>query len=96
MKAARLLLRAALFALAGCALAATFGPIAWALAVAGLACGLAYDVKLKRTRFGVVPYLLADCLMRLAPVKADDALAAGRMEEQLKAAVEMLDGFAAG
>jgi TolA-binding protein len=40
-----------------------------------------------------VPYLLADCLLRLAPVKADDALAAGKMEEQLKAAVELLDGF---
>ena len=41
----------------------------------------------------VVPYLLADCLMRLAPVKADDALAAGRMEEQLKAAAELLSSF---
>lgn len=41
------------------------------------------------------PYLLADCLVRLAPTKADDALAAGKMEEQLKAAVEQLDAFLA-
>jgi cellulose synthase operon protein C len=41
----------------------------------------------------LVPYLEADCLIRLAPAKADDALAAGKMEEQLKAAGEMLDGF---
>jgi tetratricopeptide (TPR) repeat protein len=43
----------------------------------------------------LVPYLQADCLIRLAPAKADDALAAGKMEEQLKAAAEMLDGFIA-
>src|SRR5262249_57233208 len=30
-----------------------------------------------------VSYVLADCLMRLAPAKADDALAAGRMQEQV-------------
>src|SRR5207302_7532282 len=29
----------------------------------------------------VVPYLLADCLIRLAPAKADDALASGRLQE---------------
>jgi TolA-binding protein len=40
-----------------------------------------------------VPYLLADCLIRLAPTKADDAIAAGRMEEQLKAAADLLEGF---
>lgn len=40
-----------------------------------------------------VPYVLADCLLRLAPAKADDAIAAGKMEEQLKAAAELLDGF---
>jgi TolA-binding protein len=40
-----------------------------------------------------VPYVLADCLMRLAPTRADDALTAGRMEEQLKAAVELLNSY---
>jgi TolA-binding protein len=40
-----------------------------------------------------VPYIQADCLLRLAPVKADDALAAGKLEEQLKEAAELLDGF---
>jgi cellulose synthase operon protein C len=43
----------------------------------------------------VVPYLLADCLIRMAPAKADDALVAGKLEEQLKAAVDLLEGFAA-
>ena len=41
-------------------------------------------------------YLLADCLIRLAPAKADDALAAGKMEEQLKTAAELLDNFIGG
>jgi TolA-binding protein len=41
----------------------------------------------------VTAYLLADCLMRTAPAKADDALAAGRLQEQLRAAAELLDGF---
>ncbi|HEV3116524.1 MAG TPA: tetratricopeptide repeat protein, partial [Gemmataceae bacterium] len=40
-----------------------------------------------------VPYLLADCLIRTAPTKADDALAAGKLEEQLKAAIELLGAF---
>jgi TolA-binding protein len=40
-----------------------------------------------------VSYLLADILIRTAPTKADDALAAGKLEEQLKSAIEMLDGF---
>jgi TolA-binding protein len=40
-----------------------------------------------------VPYVLADCQIRLAPTKADDALAAGKLEEQLRGAVELLDGF---
>lgn len=40
-----------------------------------------------------VPYILADCLIRLAPARADDALAAGKLEEQLKEAAELLDGF---
>jgi TolA-binding protein len=41
-----------------------------------------------------VSYLLADCLIRLAPVKADDALAAGRLQENLQGAIEMLEAYA--
>jgi TolA-binding protein len=41
----------------------------------------------------LVPYVLSDCLIRLAPARADDALAAGKMEEQLKAAAEHLEAF---
>jgi TolA-binding protein len=41
----------------------------------------------------VVLYLQADCLTRTAPVKADDALAAGKLEEQLKEAIALLDSF---
>jgi TolA-binding protein len=44
----------------------------------------------------LVPYLQADCLIRLAPVRADDALAAGRLEEELHGAIELLDGFVSG
>jgi len=42
----------------------------------------------------LVSYQLADILIRQAPVKADDALAAGKLEEQLKSAIELLEGFA--
>src|SRR5207253_1100345 len=42
-----------------------------------------------------VPYLLADCLIRLAPTKADDALAAGRLQEQIGTAATLLSDFAA-
>jgi tetratricopeptide (TPR) repeat protein len=42
-----------------------------------------------------VPYVEADCLIRLAPVRGDDALTAGRMQEQLGKAVELLASFAA-
>ncbi|TMQ30713.1 MAG: tetratricopeptide repeat protein, partial [Planctomycetota bacterium] len=42
-----------------------------------------------------VPYLIADCLIRLAPATADDALAAGRLQEQLGRAIELLTAFAA-
>jgi TolA-binding protein len=41
----------------------------------------------------VTPYLIADCLIRTAPTKIDDALAAGKLEEQLKGASEQLEGF---
>jgi TolA-binding protein len=43
----------------------------------------------------IVPYHLADTMIRLAPTKADDAVAAGKMEELLKGAIEQLDGFVA-
>ncbi len=42
----------------------------------------------------LVSYQLADILIRQAPAKADDALAAGKLEEQLKTAIELLEGFA--
>jgi TolA-binding protein len=41
----------------------------------------------------LVPYLLADCLIRQAPARADDALAAGKLQEQLLNAVQLLDAF---
>jgi TolA-binding protein len=40
-----------------------------------------------------VPYLLADCLLRLAPVKVDDALAAGKAQEELQSAAELLESY---
>ena len=44
----------------------------------------------------VVPYQLADCLLRLTPAKIeDDAVAAGKLLETLKGAVELLDGYVA-
>ena len=42
-----------------------------------------------------VPYVLADCLVRTAPTDAADALAAGRLQEQLGEAVKLLDTFLA-
>jgi TolA-binding protein len=42
----------------------------------------------------VVSYLLADCLIRLAPAKADDALTAGRLQEALGTASTILADFA--
>jgi TolA-binding protein len=41
----------------------------------------------------LVPYLQADCLIRTAPTRADDALAAGKLQEQLKEAIALLDAF---
>jgi len=41
-----------------------------------------------------VPYVIADCVLRLAPrTVPEDALEAGKLEEQLKTAAELLDGF---
>jgi TolA-binding protein len=44
----------------------------------------------------LVSYVLADCLLRLTPLKAEDALAAGRIQEQVQAASELLDAFVGG
>ncbi len=44
---------------ASIALAATLGPSGFLLALLGLACGLAYDARLKRTLFSAVPYMVA-------------------------------------
>lgn len=42
----------------------------------------------------LTPYLIADCLLRQVPQTVpDDALAAGRMEEQLKGAAAALEAF---
>jgi TolA-binding protein len=43
----------------------------------------------------LVAYYLADLMLRTAPTRADDAVAAGKLEEQLKAAIEYLDSFVA-
>ncbi len=43
---------------------------------------------------GIVPYLAADCIIRLAPkATPEDALEAGKLEEQMKSAAELLEGF---
>jgi cellulose synthase operon protein C len=41
----------------------------------------------------LTPYILADCLIRLTPLKAEDAVAAGKVQEQLQAAAQLLDSF---
>jgi len=41
----------------------------------------------------ITPYLIADCMIRLAPTKVEDALTAGKLQEQLKGAAEQLDSF---
>lgn len=43
-----------------------------------------------------VLYQLADVHLRQMPARADDAVAAGRLEEKLKAAAELLDTFVGG
>jgi heme o synthase len=52
-------------AVAAALLAATLGAAAWALAMLGLACGLAYDLRLKRTVWSVACYLIALPLLPL-------------------------------
>jgi 4-hydroxybenzoate polyprenyltransferase len=57
LRAATLL--ALLFVAVAIALAATLGVASFALAMLGMACGLAYDVRLKRTVFSAVPFMIA-------------------------------------
>src|SRR5205807_6720235 len=40
-----------------------------------------------------VPYVLADCCIRLAPMEAPDAVAAGKLTEQMNKAIELLTTF---
>lgn len=68
-------------AIAACLLATRFGPAGWALALAGLACGLAYDLGLKRSRFSVVTYLIALPLLPLWVWVALDRFSAGLLWE---------------
>lgn len=42
-----------------------------------------------------VPYVLADCVIRTAPTDASDALAAGRLLQQMTQATTLLSGFLA-
>jgi 4-hydroxybenzoate polyprenyltransferase len=55
---AALALAAALALIAGL-LTATFGPLSMAIGAIGLAAGLAYNVRLKRTVFSVLPFMVA-------------------------------------
>jgi TolA-binding protein len=41
----------------------------------------------------VVPYVLADCLIRLAPTEIDDALAAGKLTDAMTKCVDSLNAF---
>jgi len=41
----------------------------------------------------LAPYLLAECLIRQAPAKAEDALQAGMLQGKLSQAIQNLDGF---
>lgn len=55
----------------------------------------AIPVPDRQGQLALVPYLIADCHLRLAPADADDALAAGMLHEKLKSAIELLDAFTA-
>lgn len=50
-------------------------------------------VDARTGELGVVPYALADCLIRLAPTETDDALAAGKLTEVMKEAIDALNAF---
>lgn len=47
------------FAASTAALAATLGAAGFALGLLGMACGLAYDARLKRTALSALPYMIA-------------------------------------
>ena len=47
------------FAVSSAVLAATLGAAGFALALLGMACGLAYDARLKRTALSALPYMIA-------------------------------------
>ncbi len=53
------LILAGLLIVAAAALAATLGPGSFVLAMLGLGCGLAYDVRLKRTIWSALPFMVA-------------------------------------
>ena len=53
------LLLAAAFVLAAGALAATIGPLSFAVGAIGLGAGLAYNVRLKRSVLSAVPFMVA-------------------------------------
>jgi cellulose synthase operon protein C len=42
----------------------------------------------------IVPYQWAACLIRLTPTKTDDAIVAGKVQEQMQIAAQLLDAFA--
>jgi 4-hydroxybenzoate polyprenyltransferase len=70
--------------LAALALAAGFGIAAWLLALAGLACGLLYDLWLKRTPFSGLPYAVG---LPLLPLWV--WVATGRFRELLLAVIPL-------
>jgi 4-hydroxybenzoate polyprenyltransferase len=65
---------AIVLATAGALLAAKGGPAAWALAMAGLGAGVAYDLGLKRTPFSAITYAVA---LPLVPLWVWTALGRG-------------------
>ena len=46
-------------------------------------------------QLAIVPYQLASCLIRLTPAKTDDAILAGKAQEQLQNAAQLLEGYVA-
>ena len=44
-------------------------------------------------KLGAIPYLMADCHIRMFPVKTDDALSAGKLMDQAVKAGKLLEGF---
>lgn len=47
----------------------------------------------RKDDLAIVGYLQADCILRLAPIKVDDAIAAGKLTADMNQAIEQLDGF---